>query len=592
MKRFVLLSLSLFLVTWCRALSVLVIGNSYSRDAFSYVPSVIEELCPDLYLDFKMLYMGGVTLNTHLTYIKDNNPLLYLDEYDSYEKVWRTWEYVSGLDVISSYSWDLIIFQEGGNKGRHFSDFKETINSLLGCCQNFQCWAKYAFMLNPTHPLGNSSLGDMGSDNEWILNVEAAKSVLNETDVEFIIPCGTAIQNARRTYMDSYGAYGHLSYDGNHLQEGIPCLIEAYAAAQKILDVFGYEVSIGDCEIQVTQNWVKEKNIPGQHGGVVKGSKQDYDLAKRCAVEAVKNPYSLLSFPIAERYPRVFKPDVFCLQAQGGFSEEFPENTLIAFEEAGKSGAFQGLQTDVQATNDGILVCIHDQLLSRTTGMPGAVGDYDYDFLSSFNITGGAGWDDKYECMYQIPTFDDYVDICKKYQLIPYVNIVYLPNSGIKKIVETLHNKGFEDGSYVLLSSNLDYLKYAANICNTPLEYIKSSFSDSEVSSISKIDKFLLRPNANSITKKFVSQCNDKGILLECNSINIGEASKMEIFKEWGVKGASSRSWMLTDTKNGIILGTVKENGKGNVYDLSGINSMTMRNRGVKIINGKKVLLK
>lgn len=593
MKRFVLLSLSLFFVTWCKALSVLVIGNSYSRDAFSYVPSIIEELCPDINLNFKILYMGGVTLNTHWTYIKDNNPLLYLDEYDSYEKVWRTWEYVSGLDVISSYSWDLIVFQEGGNKGRYFSNFKETINSLLSCCQYYQWCAKYAFMMNPTHPLGNSSLGDIGSDNEWNLIVTSAKEVLSKTGVDFLIPCGTAIQNARRTYMDAYGTYGHLSYDGAHLQEGIPCLIEAYTAAQTILNEFGHDVSIADCKIEVTQNWVKEKNIPGQHGGVIKGSKEEYELAKKCALDAVNNPYSLSTFPMAERYPLIFKDGGFSLQAHRGFSDEFPENTILAFEEAGKCGAFQAIETDVRMTGDGVLVCIHDQTLDRTTGVTGDVSDYDYDFLKTFNINGGLGWDDKYECQCQIPSFDEYLDVCKQYNMVPYVELKNLTNEGVKKVVDALHNKGFKDGSYVLMSFFVDNLNYATKICNTPLEYIKASFSDAEITKYSKFDNFILRTSVEGITSAFVKECSEKGLLIECYVVNAGDTKTIEKLRNWNVKGAACNSWKGFNISDNIQVKDIINYSLKGVYDLCGRKMPSLgRARGIRVINGKKVLVK
>ena len=45
--------------------------------------------------------------------------------------------------------------------------------------------------------------------------------------------------------------------------------------------------------------------------------------------------------------------------AHRGYSDLFPENTMSAFEKAAHS-SFEGIETDVQMTKDGILVLLHD----------------------------------------------------------------------------------------------------------------------------------------------------------------------------------------------------------------------------------------
>ena len=44
---------------------VLSIGNSFARDAFAYVPFLIEELSPGTKVDFSILYIGGCSLERH-----------------------------------------------------------------------------------------------------------------------------------------------------------------------------------------------------------------------------------------------------------------------------------------------------------------------------------------------------------------------------------------------------------------------------------------------------------------------------------------------------------------------------------------------
>jgi glycerophosphoryl diester phosphodiesterase len=64
------------------------------------------------------------------------------------------------------------------------------------------------------------------------------------------------------------------------------------------------------------------------------------------------------------------------LVAHRGNTAEFPENTLPAFVSALELGV-RFLELDVQLSRDGVPVAMHDQLLVRTTGLPGSVFDHD-----------------------------------------------------------------------------------------------------------------------------------------------------------------------------------------------------------------------
>ena len=48
--------------------------------------------------------------------------------------------------------------------------------------------------------------------------------------------------------------------------------------------------------------------------------------------------------------------------AHRGYSGRYPENTMLAFKEAEKTGCY-GIELDVQLTKDGEVVIIHDEPL-------------------------------------------------------------------------------------------------------------------------------------------------------------------------------------------------------------------------------------
>ena len=58
--------------------------------------------------------------------------------------------------------------------------------------------------------------------------------------------------------------------------------------------------------------------------------------------------------------------------AHRGWSEKYPENTMLAFQKAIEIGVDQ-LETDVRITKDGELGLIHDPVVDRTTNGTGKV---------------------------------------------------------------------------------------------------------------------------------------------------------------------------------------------------------------------------
>jgi glycerophosphoryl diester phosphodiesterase len=74
--------------------------------------------------------------------------------------------------------------------------------------------------------------------------------------------------------------------------------------------------------------------------------------------------------------------------AHRGASAYAPENTLEAFALAIQQGA-EGVEFDVQLSNDGAIVVIHDETLERTTNGGGYIKDYDLRTLQKLNAAAG-----------------------------------------------------------------------------------------------------------------------------------------------------------------------------------------------------------
>ena len=126
--------------------------------------------------------------------------------------------------------------------------------------------------------------------------------------------------------------------------------------------------------------------------------------------------------------------------AHRGYSNYAPENSISAFELAGRMG-FWGIETDISETSDGQFVCMHDEDIDRTTDGTGMVGDYTLEQLAAFRIDKG-NYVKTTENL-KIPTLKEYLDICVKYNCVAVVEIKTIQN--YESFLNTIMNSGIAD---------------------------------------------------------------------------------------------------------------------------------------------------
>lgn len=98
--------------------------------------------------------------------------------------------------------------------------------------------------------------------------------------------------------------------------------------------------------------------------------------------------------------------------AHRGLSASYPENTLIAFQEAAKLDCW-GVEFDVHLTKDNQLVVIHDESIKRTSNGTGFVKDLTLAELKTYDF--GSWFDSKFANQ-QIPTLAEVLEIFKDTQ--------------------------------------------------------------------------------------------------------------------------------------------------------------------------------
>ena len=72
---------------------------------------------------------------------------------------------------------------------------------------------------------------------------------------------------------------------------------------------------------------------------------------------------------------RLAESEAIIIAGHRGYKSAYPENTLLAFQEALKLGVDM-LEFDLRMTKDGAVVVIHDETVNRTTNGKGPIHDF------------------------------------------------------------------------------------------------------------------------------------------------------------------------------------------------------------------------
>lgn len=221
--------------------------------------------------------------------------------------------------------------------------------------------------------------------------------------------------------------------------------------------------------------------------------------------------------------------------AHRGYSGKYPENTMLAFEQAVVSGA-QGIELDVHLSKDGKIVIIHDELLKRTTGVAGYVGDYTLKELVRINA--GKTFSDAFGHT-PIPSLEQYCTYIKDKDIISNIEIKtdLQYYNGIEEALSATVRK-FDIGEKVLFSSFnwLSAVKIRQLNPHIPCGLL---FEDRSIRHIAYQAKSMgfafVHPDRRLIDQEMVDECKELGIGLNVWTVNDKEALQRMI--DWQVDG-------------------------------------------------------
>lgn len=161
-----------------------------------------------------------------------------------------------------------------------------------------------------------------------------------------------------------------------------------------------------------------------------------------------------------------------------GGSIEVPENTLPAIEEAAKQGV-AGVEIDLQFTQDGVGILLHDDTLDRTTDSTGDVRQKSYAELEGVNAAAKHKYGSGKEAV-KIPTLEECLQECLRLKLLVFIDCKAFADK-TADLVDELFNKYPELYDSAVVCSFYPSIIYAMRKKNprviTALTFRKKSIS-------------------------------------------------------------------------------------------------------------------
>lgn len=182
------------------------------------------------------------------------------------------------------------------------------------------------------------------------------------------------------------------------------------------------------------------------------------------------------------------------LIAHRGFRAVAPENTLPAYDEAGKAG-FWGAECDTYRTRDGVWVVHHDPVTTRMMDKSRVIELSTYDELMELNYTNGLNIE-KYPNL-KICTLEEFFAKCAEYGMTATVEIKYNRNrSHYGEMLELVKKYGVET---TFIAFSFEDLVDLRKICDNKLFLLVEDIKDSDIENAKSVENCGISYNCNNI---------------------------------------------------------------------------------------------
>lgn len=211
-------------------------------------------------------------------------------------------------------------------------------------------------------------------------------------------------------------------------------------------------------------------------------------------------------------------PEHIMVTAHRAAHTKYPENSLAAIQEAIKQG-IDIVEIDVRETKDHVLIIMHDEKITRTTGKPGKTTDYTYQELQQFPLLfNGQPTKEK------IPTFEQVLQLTKGKIMVD-VDFKADGDAAAKQTVDMIAKHHMEQQVLFFIYEH----PYATQLLqwNAKLQVMPRAHSIAEIHEIEKMGKFpVIHIDDDFYTDSTMQRVANNGTRIWINTL--GDYDKME----------------------------------------------------------------
>ena len=226
------------------------------------------------------------------------------------------------------------------------------------------------------------------------------------------------------------------------------------------------------------------------------------------------------------------------LIAHRGFRAVAPENTLPAFEAAGKAG-FWAAENDIHRTKDGIWIVHHDYYSYRMTDKNRSIEKSNYSSLLKLNIDNGSNYKDYPDL--KIPKLEDYLKICAKYNMKAVIELKGKNNTEhYGEIIDMVKKYGV-DAMYI--SFQKEAVIGVRKVTDAPLFFIVYKITEEAIDFAKRIENCGIDFDGNddsNKSKQRVDMILSAG--LEPAIWAVDDPQLIKSYSDWGVRYITTNS--------------------------------------------------
>ncbi|HEY3082092.1 MAG TPA: glycerophosphodiester phosphodiesterase family protein [Chloroflexota bacterium] len=246
------------------------------------------------------------------------------------------------------------------------------------------------------------------------------------------------------------------------------------------------------------------------------------------------------------------------LLAHRGASGYAPENTMAAFERALALKA-DGLETDLRASKDGVLVLIHDERVDRTTDGEGLVADMTLEELR--RLDAGGSYNPRFAGE-RIPTLDDLLErfggrlpLCLEVKQpgIEAQLVAAARERGLLKPIPIVELRSRDQAALPPVSfSSFSFDTCRALKKEAPealVGFLTTSFDDATIEWVAEAKLGQVCPRVDHCTSELVLKARDRGLSVRAWRVDDREVLRDAV--DAGIDGLTCNwpDWTLTPTR-------------------------------------------